>query len=639
MIVSPLVLTRRPAGQGRRRLRPATAEAAPVHPAPPSQETIMPIETIPELFLNAVRNFPRPDCFSYRGPDRRYVDVSSEDAYRRVRALRQGIKSLGIKPGDRVALLSENRLEWALADLAILCSGAVTVPIYPTLLADAIGYIVRDCAPVAIFVSTAEQAEKIHELRSNLPSVRDVIAFDEAPLPNILPYAKLLQIGENMVADHPPEPRDEFAPVTKDDLASIIYTSGTTGDPKGVMLTHWNFVSNVLAVHEVVRITQADRCLSFLPLSHVLERTAGYYCMLYRGVGIAYAERMDTVPQDMLDVRPTVMISVPRLYEKIYARVMGTAMAGSALKKNIFFWARKVGFEHGRRRREGEAISLWLRFRHRLADRLVFRKLRARTGGRLRFFVSGGAPLAPAINEFFYAAGLTILEGYGLTETAPVLAANTFEHFRIGSVGPALPRTEIRIAQDGEIVVRGPQIMKGYYNNPEATQEVLSEDGWLATGDIGHLDKDGFLFITDRKKDIIVTAGGKNIAPQPIENAIRSNRYVSQVVVIGDQHPYLSCLIVPNFETLGEYATQQGISATEPADLIRDSAVRDLFDQQLAKVNNKLPGFNQVRTLALLPREFTIEAGELTPTLKVKRWAIAKKYASVIDTLYPVAEE
>ncbi len=599
----------------------------------------MPIETIPELFLNAVRNLPRPDCFSYRGPDRRYVDVSSEEAYRRVRALRQGLKSLGVKPGDRVALLSENRLEWALADLAILCSGAVTVPIYPTLLTEAIGFIMRDCAPVAVFVSTAEQAEKIHELRGDLPSLRDVIAFDDAPLPNILPFAKLLQIGANMVADHPPEPRDEFAPVSRDDLASIIYTSGTTGDPKGVMLTHWNFISNVLAVHEVVQITQEDRCLSFLPLSHVLERTAGYYCMLYRGVGIAYAERMDTVPQDLLDVRPTVVISVPRLYEKIYARVMGTAMAGSALKKNIFFWARAVGLDYGRRRREGQAIPPWLRFRYRLADRLVFSKLRARTGGRLRFFVSGGAPLAPAINEFFYAAGLTILEGYGLTETSPVLAVNTFEHFRIGSVGPAMPNTELRIAEDGEILARGPQIMKGYFNNPEATREVLAEDGWLATGDIGHLDADGFLFITDRKKDIIVTAGGKNIAPQPIENTMLTNKYISQVVVIGDQHPYLSCLIVPDFDALRDFAAQQGITATEPMELIRDSRVRDLFDQQLAKVNSKLPGFNQVKTLALLAREFTIEAGELTPTLKVKRWAIAKKYASVIETLYPVAEE
>jgi long-chain acyl-CoA synthetase len=599
----------------------------------------MSIETLPELFLDAVRSYPRPDCFSYRGPDRAYVNVSSEEALRRVRALRHGLRSLGVKPGDRVALLAENRLEWALADLAILCSGAITVPIYPTLLADTVGFILKDCAPAAVFVSTAEQAEKVHGLRAELPFLNDVIAFEDVALPNIMPFAKLLQIGENLLLEHPPEPRDDLAPVGRDDPASIIYTSGTTGDPKGVVLSHWNFVSNVLAVHELIDVSPADTCLSFLPLSHVLERMAGFYTMMHGGVGIAYAERMDTVPVDLLDVRPTVVISVPRLYEKIYARVMGMAMAGSALKKNIFFWARAVGRDYGRRRMGGAPISPWLRFRYRLADRLVFRKLRARTGGRLRFFVSGGAPLAPAINEFFYAAGLTVLEGYGLTETSPVLAVNTFDRFRIGSVGPPLPHTEIRIAEDGEIMARGPQVMIGYYNNPEATREVLSTDGWLATGDIGHLDEDGFLFITDRKKDVIVTAGGKNIAPQPIENTIRTNKYVSQVVVIGDQRPYLSCLIVPDFETLADFAAQQGLGGLTPADLILEPQVRDLFEAQIARVNSKLPGFNQVKTFALLEREFTIEEGELTPTLKVKRWAIARKYGDVIDGLYPVGEE
>jgi long-chain acyl-CoA synthetase len=599
----------------------------------------MPIETIPELFLSAVRERPRPDCFSYRDATRNYIPISSDEAYRRVRALRYGLKSLGIKKGDRVALLAENRYEWALTDLAILCAGAVTVPIYATLLPDTIGYILRDCRPTAIFVSTPEQAAKIHSLRADLPFLQDVIAFDTTDLPNIMPFSKLQQIGENIVSDKSPEPRDDCVQVDRDDLASIIYTSGTTGDPKGVMLSHYNFVSNVLGTQHVIDFSAKDRALSFLPLSHVFERMAGFFTLVYSGVGIAYAESVETVPQDMLDVKPTIVVSVPRLYEKIYGRVLSAALAGSPTKRKIFFWARRVGLQYGQKKRDNETISGWLHMQYRIADRLVFSKLRARTGDNLRFFVSGGAPLAPKINEFFYAAGLTILEGYGLTETSPVLACNSFENFRIGSVGKTFVNTEIQIAEDGEILARGPQIMLGYYNNEEATREVLSDDKWFATGDIGHFDEEGYLFITDRKKDLIVTAGGKNIAPQPIENAIKENKFVSQVVVIGDKLPYLSCLLVPNFESLQEYAKQENLSSDEPANLIKDTKVIDLFDGEMARINGTLPSFSQIKKYGLLDNEFTLEEGELTPTLKVKRWAIFKKYKHIIDELYPAALE
>jgi len=599
----------------------------------------MPIQTIPELFLSAVRERPRSDCFSYRDATRKYVPVSSEEAYRRVRALRHGLKSLGVKKGDRVALLSENRLEWALADLAILCAGAVSVPVYPTLLPGTISYILRDCQPCAIFVSTPHQATKVQGLRAELPFLQDVIAFDPTDLPNVLPFGKLLRIGDNIVAEHPPEPRDDCLPVDPDDLASIIYTSGTTGNPKGVMLSHWNFVSNVLGTRELIHFTTADRCLSFLPLSHVLERMAGFFTMLYLGVGIAYAESVETVPQDMFDVQPTVVISVPRLFEKLYARALGAALAGSSIKKNIFFWARRVGLEYGHQRRELSPISPWLRLRYSLADRLVFRKLRARMGGQIRILVSGGAPLAPKISEFFYASGLAILEGYGLTETSPVLAVNTFTDFKIGSVGKPFTGTEIKIAEDGEILARGPQVMLGYYNDQAATREVLSPDGWLATGDIGYLDEDGFLIITDRKKDVLVTAGGKNIAPQPLENAIKTNKFVSQVIVIGDKLPYLSCLIVPNFENLAAQIKQEGIIATDRAALIKLPGVIALYDRELARINESLPSFSQIKKYALLDHEFTIEDGVLTPTLKVKRWAIVRKYQNIIEGLYPPSLE
>ncbi len=597
----------------------------------------MSVQTIPELFLTAVREFPRPDCFSYRDDSGQYVDVSSEEALRRVKALRMGLKSLGVQPGDRVALLSENRIEWALADLGSLCAGAVTVPIYPTLLPNTIEFILSESEPVAIFVSDEEQAAKIHQIRDRLPTLRDVISFDRTSLPDIMTFDKLKQIGQNLLEDNPPAPRDECVDVDKDSPCSIIYTSGTTGDPKGVVLSHWNFVSNVLTIKDQVPISSADRCLSFLPLSHVLERMGGLFTMLSVGAGIAYAERMDTVPQDIMDVQPTFMISVPRLYEKIYAKAMATAAGAGFPKKNIFFWARDIAISQARMKADGQETGAWFKFQYALADKLVFGKLRAKLGGRIQMMISGGAPLNMKINQFFNGAGLNILEGYGLTETSPILTANTFENFRFGSVGKAIPHTEIKIAEDGEIMARGPQIMLGYYKNEAATREVLDEEGWLATGDIGHLDEDGFLFITDRKKDLIVTAGGKNIAPQPIENRYVADKYVTQTVVIGDRRQYLTVLIVPNFEILQEFASSKGISAMGQIDLVHHPEVNALFEKLMNEMNKDLPGFSQIRKFALLEREFTLEDGELTPTMKIKRFAINRKYKDTIDTMYPAS--
>ncbi|MBC8426991.1 long-chain fatty acid--CoA ligase, partial [bacterium] len=499
----------------------------------------MTVTTIPQLFFTAVTEKPRPDLFSSKDADGVYQDVSSTDAQRRVRAIRLGLESLGLAKGDRVAILSENRLEWALVDLAALSLGAVDVPIYPTLLPDDIAYILKDCQPAAIFVSTEEQAGKIAEVRSELPFLKEIITFEPVSLPDMMHIDKLMQIGGNLADKHPQDPSDDVGPAGKDDPCSIIYTSGTTGNPKGVVLSHWNFVSNVLAAATLIPAGSSDKMLSFLPLSHVFERMAGYYFPLNAGIGIAYAESVETVADDMGLVRPTVMVSVPRLYEKIFAKVTTTAMSGSPIKRNIFMWARRVGQEWGEKVRAGEPVPGLLAMQYRIATKLVFSKLQKRTGGRLRFFVSGGAPLADHINEFFYAAGLTVLEGYGLTETSPVVTCNTLEHFRIGSVGKVVPDTEVRIADDGEIMVRGPQIMIGYYNNEEATREVLAEDGWFSTGDIGHIDDEGYVYLTDRKKDIIVTAGGKNIAPQPMEGAFKRNKFINQIVIVGDRRPYL----------------------------------------------------------------------------------------------------
>lgn len=595
----------------------------------------MPVQTLSELFLAAVHETPRPDLFSYRDTTGKYTDVSSEETLRQVRALRYGMRSLGVKAGDKVAILSENRFEWALSDLASHCGAMITVPVYSTLMSDTVEYILKDCEPVIVFVSTEEQAAKLHSIRENLPFLKDIVAFDHTNLPDIMPFEKLLRIGQNLVDENPLTPKDEFVDVDKDSPCSIIYTSGTTGAPKGVVLSHWNFVSNVQAIQELFPIRPTDKVLSFLPLSHVLERMAGYYTMINAGAGIAFAERMDTVPVDIQEVKPTIIISVPRLYEKIYGKTNALAMAGSPLKKNIFFWARNLGMECARRETEGKPISPWMSFQRSLADKLVFSKLRAKLGGNIRFMVSGGAPLNSRINQFFYASKLFIFEGYGLTETSPVLSCNYTDNIRFGSIGRILPCCDIRIAEDGEIMAKGPQVMLGYFNNQAATDEVLDAEGWLSTGDIGHIDDDGFLFITDRKKDIIVTAGGKNIAPQPIENLLRSDRFVAQVVVIGDKRHFLTALIVPDQEILEKWAESENISFSDYSDLVKNTKVHDLFQTILEKTNKNLPGFNQVKKSSLLENEFTLENGELTPTLKVKRFAIGKKYKDVIDAMYP----
>ncbi len=591
----------------------------------------MPIQTIPELFEKVVREHPRSDCFSYKSASGRYVNISSQAAWEKVKALGRALAELGVGHGHKVAILAENRFEWALADLAVLGLGAIDIPLYPSLMPEAIAWILEDCRPEIILLSGPAQAEKIAAVRARLPFLRHVVSFDPVSLPGAVTMEELITRGQRLLQEQGDLPPVALA---KHDIASIIYTSGTTGSPKGVLLTHGNFVSNVLAADGLALVGPKDRALSFLPLSHVLERMGGFYLMLNAGAGIAYAEGVDTVPQDLLVVRPTVVVSVPRLFEKIYARVLGTALAGPAIRKHLFFWAKRQGERYGRLKRERKPIHWWIGTKFRVADRLVFSKLRARTGGRLRFFVSGGAPLAPDINEFFYAAGMVILEGYGLTESSPVLAANTFEHFRIGSVGPALPGTEIRIAQDGEILARGPQIMPGYYNNPAATRETIDDQGWLHTGDIGHLDADGFLYITDRKKDLIITAGGKNVAPQPIENSFKHNRYVSQVMVIGDRRPYLACLLVPNFENLVKYANRRKIGFTDLSGLVKHPEIVAMYDRQLARVNATLSSFEQVKRCVILDHDFTLEDGELTPTMKVRRRVVQEKYRAQIDAMY-----
>jgi long-chain acyl-CoA synthetase len=590
--------------------------------------------TLTQLFFDAVERHDKPDALQHK-VNGVYKPISSRALAERVRRAGLGLAELGVVAGDRVGIMSENRPEWAIADYACLTTLLTDVPLYPNLPPEQAAYILRDAGAVAIFVSDATQAAKIVQCRASLPALRHVITFAaDRHAGADLTLAELEARGAAVDTEaRRAEYRRRALTVAPGDLATLIYTSGTTGEPKGVMMTHDNLYSNVMASAVQIPFAGRDTCLSFLPLSHIFERMAGHYLMFHVGCSIAYAESIDTVPIDMQTVKPTLVLSVPRLYEKMYARVLENALAGGAVKQRIFYWARGVAERWADVRLAGREPRGLLALQYRLAQKLVFSKLKARTGAKLRYFVSGGAPLAAEINKFFYAAGLEILEGYGLTETSPVIAVNTPSAFRIGTVGKPVPGVEVMIAADGEILTRGPHVMKGYYNRPDATREAIDTDGWFHTGDIGELH-DGFLSITDRKKDIIVTAGGKNIAPQPIENLIKTNKYVSQAVLIGDKRKFPSVLIVPNWEQLEKYAKLKNIIWTDRAQLLQMPTIRAKMEKEVFGQLGSLAHFETPKKIALLEHDFSIERGELTPKLSVKRKVVDKTYKSVIDALY-----
>ncbi len=593
--------------------------------------------TVNQIFLDAIDRFQKPDALQYKAAGT-WHPLSHATIEERARRVTLGLRALGVQRGDRVAILAENSPWWAIADYGCLMGGFADVPIYPTLPAEQIPHILNDSGAVAIFVSTAAQAAKIATIRDRCPALRQVISFaDEAIAGCDLTMRDLVERGQ---ADESPDTiaawRAEGLAVPPDALATLIYTSGTTGNPKGVMLTHDNLHSNVAASRSKIPFTGKDVMLSFLPLSHIFERMVDYLAWA-TGTSVAYAESIDTVPINMAEIRPTLMCAVPRLYEKMYSRVFENALAGGAIKKRIFFWARAVADRWADEKLAGREPRGPLAWQYAIALKLVFSKLQQRTGGRLRYFVSGGAPLSPEINKFFYAAGLVILEGYGLTETSPVIAVNTPEHFRIGSVGRIVDGVEVRIAEDGEILTRGPNVMRGYYNAPEATAEAIDADGWFHTGDIGALE-DGYLRITDRKKDLIVTAGGKNIAPQPIENRLKTNKYIAEVVMIGDRRPYPVLLIVPNFDHLETWAARKNILWTDRAQLLTMPTVQQKMEKVVREQLDGLASYETPKKIALMEHEFSLERGELTPTMKVKRRVIDRNYTAVIDALYHDAE-
>ena len=554
----------------------------------------------------------------------------------KVRQFALGLRAVGAEPGDRVALLSENRPEWAIADLALQSAGMINVPLFATLPPPQIEYILRDSGARYLLVSTEKQLQKASALRDRLPDLRRVIVFDQLPGRTadgwVLEFREVLSRGERYGEAHPHLYEQQQAAVRPHDLATIIYTSGTTGPPKGAMLSHWNCMSNVEACCQAIDIGPDDVFLSFLPLSHVFERTVSHYLPMYLGATVAYVESLFAISRNLAEVRPTVMASVPRLYEKMYEDLCKRVEKYPPRKRALVAWAFDLARAYAAACQAHQPLSLGFRLRYWIADRLVFSQIRRSLGGRLRFFVSGGAPLAPELSRFFYGCGITILEGYGLTESSPVITTNrSRETLKIGTVGPPIPGVEVKLAEDGEILTRGPHVMQGYYRRPEATAEVIDADGWLHTGDIGRLDEDGYLTITDRKKDMLVLSNGKNVYPAPIENRLKTSPFIDQVLLLGDRQKSVTALIVPAFEALESFARRENLLYNDRRDLVRHEAVERLFKQEIDRLSDGyLADFERVKRFRLLPEEFSQEKEEVTPTLKLKRKVIQEHYADLI---------
>ncbi|HOW59415.1 MAG TPA: long-chain fatty acid--CoA ligase [Candidatus Omnitrophota bacterium] len=587
---------------------------------------------LPKVFLNRASIFADKKALFYKVHGHYTGYYTWREWITRVRDTAMAIHSLGIRKSDHVGIFSENCPEWTFADLGCLCLGAVVVPIYPNSSEEDIRHIIEHARIKAVFVANDAQYQKILPYQSMfLPGGISVFSSKEPKGDHA--FLSWLDKGRQYGLNHTGLFEQCVAHVGPDDLATIIYTSGTTGTPKGVMLTHRNLIANYQGSFQRIQIDETDSVLSFLPLSHSFERLAGYYFQAAYGVSIAYAENMTTVAEDIKKVRPTIVIAVPRFYEKMYVRIHEEAAKAPKWKRRIFEWAKRIAMRTAQMRIRKQQVPLRFFLLDLLAKCLILHRIKDALGGRIRFFVSGGAPLSKAMANFFYAIGVMILEGYGLTETAPVIAVNALDDFKFGTVGKVIPNIRAKIAEDGEILTAGPCVMKGYFNDPEATAGCLKE-GWFHTGDIGHFDEDGFLHITDRKKDIIVTAGGKNISPQKIENSILQDNLFSQVVVLGDKRPYLCALIVPHKEAVLQFASQHEWANLSYEEMLRHPVLNQWIRERLEAKMEGLANYETVKAFILLAREFSQGSGEMTPTQKIKRRVVMKEYQKEIDDLY-----
>lgn len=620
--------------------------------------TLVAFETITDLYQNLTEKYNNSSktAFAFKpSPDGAYKTITWDEVKDDVTSVAAYMLDKKIEKGDRVAILSENRYEWAVVDLAIQMVGAINVSLYTTLPPNQCEYILKDSESKIFFVSTGIQLKKAIEVFDNLEHLTEVIAFDEPKAKGLVDndyvrlFGTILKEGSKLEEKYRNQFKKRANEVKPEDVATLIYTSGTTGHPKGAMLTHRNIVSNIKSAHDAISINETDRTLSFLPLCHSFERTGGYYAMMAGGAEIYFAESVDTVAKNMLEANPTIVVSVPRLFEKIYNLVKKSVEDGNAIKKSIFYWSLDVGKKYSEGKRGLVSIQ------KAIADKLVFDKLKARTGGNIRFFVSGGAALPAEIGSFFMAAGLNILEGYGLTETSPVMCCNRYNDERMGTVGKVINGVTVGImdletgemiaqisgedypteltCRAGEILNRGPNTMKGYWNNDEATREMIDEDEWLHTGDVGRFI-DGRLQITDRIKHMIVNAGGKNIYPGPLEEKFKSSKWIDQIMVVGEHQSFMGAIIVPDFEALKSYAKENNISFDSMEELIAHESVQNLYSMEIRGFSKELASHEKIREFRLVPQEFTVDTGELTPTLKVKRRVVEDKYGHLIKEIF-----
>ncbi|OEU57535.1 MAG: AMP-dependent synthetase [Desulfobulbaceae bacterium S3730MH12] len=597
---------------------------------------VMSYKSIPAILKDNADKYSKKTAISYKKRGI-FLSLTYEEFYERVLLLARGLGKAGVKRGDRVVIFSENRLGWAISDFGIQCAGGVTVPIYATNTGKQAAYIINHCGAKIVFVSTRGQYEKLLSIRDEIPGVELVISYERFMGDRLFPVYTQYQLSEvsaPLSQEEQDQIEQQIEEITHDDLITVIYTSGTTGVPKGVLLTQHNIMINAEHGLNQLGIPQQEQTtLSFLPLSHVLERTAGYYVTLLNGNHLAFAEEAAKVLENMVEIRPTNMVSVPRLFEKIYSRIYENVHQASPLKKRLFHKAVEIGREYVNKKYVTKEPLGSLELKYKFFDKLVFKKIRDRFGGRLKYFLCGGAPLDKTINEFMWIIGLPVYNGYGLTETSPGITLSRAGEVRFDSVGKVFKETEIRFESDGELVVRGPQVMKGYYKDDEATSEVL-EDGWFKTGDIARIDDEGFVYIIDRKKEIIVTAGGKNIAPQPLENRLKLDKYISQAIVFGDRKPYLVALLTPNIERVIDLARDEKLDYIDIEELVKHSRIKELYADRIERMNRDLPSYETIKYFGIVPVDFSIEGGELTPTLKMKRKIIYEKYKQLVDDLY-----
>lgn len=600
-------------------------------------------KTVCDIFVTLTEEYSkvanRP-ILSYK-ENNKYVGVSFENFKEIVEDFACGLSELGLKRGDKIAILSENRPEWIYTDFSALAIGLVDVPIYPITTADQIEFMLNNSETKAVAVSNKFQLNKILKVRSKLKFLKFIVVYSEKDVtPNndsIYSFGNVMKLGKSFKRQNPKHIKENLTIANENDVATIIYTSGTTGEPKGVILTHKNIVTGIHNNLAYLDINKSDRLLSFLPFCHIFERNTGYYSALAAGADLWLAESIEKVSNNLLEARPTIMTTVPRLFERIYAKIQKNIEMQPKFKRDIFKWAVETGMEYHKAKKSGN-ISAPLSIKYKAAQKLALDKIRNITGGRFRFFVSGGAALAKELGEFFEAFGLIILEGYGLTETSPVISCNRENDYKFGTVGRIWPNLEVKFAPDGEILVKGPTVMQGYYKNQKETDAVI-KDGWFHTGDLGEFDSEGFLKITDRKKNLFKTSTGKYVAPTPIENLFLSSKYIEQFVLIGDRRMFLTALIVPDFDALKEYADSNNIDYDNMNDLVNNETIYSLVEKDLAVFQKQLTNYEKVRKFVLLDKPFTIETGELTPKLSVKRKVIEEKYKNLIEEMYAKFEK